>query len=184
MILHKEPWYDGIDLEIVNGEDIMLSYKNNSKVSSCMSNSERWKRAAFWVNVPGLSLIRAMRDNVLLLRALIWTATDADNGDVIRYLDRIYANAYPFDFCPKHLQVESVDGIRSAFTAKWQEFADVRSSERKLVADVVITKATKEYPMADTFKWLSADFKKISNRYIDRSYDLHDHEYGRLGKLY
>ena len=179
MILHKEPWFDDIELQIVNGEDIMKSYANNSKVSSCMSNDGRWIRAKFWKYVPNLSMIRAMLDDTLLLRALLWVTTDIESGETVKFLDRVYAKSYPYDYCPSSLQHESYTGIISAFTAKWQEFADVKRTSKQLITEVQLTKELEEYPMTDTFFYLTEDKTKLANHYIHKSYLLQDHSMDR-----
>lgn len=184
MIIHTEPWYDGTELQIVNGEDIMLSYKNNSKVSSCMSNHERWKRTAFWKHVPGAKLIRAMKDDVLLLRALLWETIDEATGNTVKFLDRVYAKSYPYDYCPSLSQKESHPGIIDAFTAKWQEYADLRSTAKRLITEVKLDSPPEEVPSADTFVYLSEDLTQLSNKSFGRCYYLGNHITGELGVLH
>lgn len=153
MILHSEPWFDGIRLEIVNNDDIMLSYKNNSKVSSCMSNHNRWERTKFFSFVPKLSMIRAMFEDVLMLRALIWEATDID-GAVVKTLDTTYAKSYPYDYCSSTEQILSHPDILTEFSKVWPKFVDVKRSGRRLKTDV-LPHELDEYPSIDTFNQMS-----------------------------
>jgi hypothetical protein len=179
MILHSENWFDDIRLEVVNGDDIMLSYKNNSKVSSCMSNADRWKRTKFYSYIPKVSMLRAMQDDVLMLRTLIWEAVDAA-GKVIKTLDRLYYTAYPFDYCPTALQTPSHPQIKQKFTDTWQKFADQRTSNRRLTTEVNLPEMYEEFPSVDTFKYLSKTKDTISNLPEYPAFILTDHIYGQL----
>lgn len=180
MIVHREPWIDGIELQIVNGDDIMHSYRNNSKVSSCMSNQGRWRRAKFWSYVPDLRLIRAMRDDVLLLRAFLWLATDYHTGERVRYLDKIYTKSYPYDYCRNELQHESYPEIKERFVERWEDFADVRSSARTLFVKVAPHRKRKAYPMTDRFFYISTDRRTLFNRPIGACHTMLDHVTGRI----
>lgn len=180
MILHSEPWFDGIRLEIVNGDDIMLSYKNNSKVSSCMSNEDRWKRTKFYSFVPKLTMLRAMYEDVLMLRTLLWEAVDI-NGIVTKTLDRIYAKSYPYDYCPTHLQQLSHPDILTQFETVWPKFAVVKKSGRRLRTNVTPHELN-EYPSMDTFSWMATTKDALFNYYPEYTTvtRLTDHVYGRI----
>jgi hypothetical protein len=179
MLIHSEPFFDNTRIEIVNGDDIMLSYKNNSKTSSCMSILDRWKRQKFWSNVPGCNLIRVMdSDDVLLLRAFLWEANDESLGKKIKYLDKFYYKSYTADYC--FSKTESHPKVHSEFSAVWNKFADVLSSAHRLTLDVLDGEA-EEYPMTDNFRYLSKDKTKIANKpFLDGSYILVDHVSGKL----
>lgn len=161
MILHSEPWFDGIRLEIVNGDDIMLSYKNNSKVSSCMSNEGRWKRTKFYSFVPKLSMLRAMYNDVLMLRTLLWEAIDI-NGEVTKTLDKIYAKSYPYDYCPSSTQHLSHPDILTEFDKIFTKFTQVKKSGRRLKVDV-IPHELEEYPCIDTFSRIAVTKDALFN---------------------
>lgn len=182
MIIHSEPFFDNTRIEIVNGEDIALSYKNNSKVSSCMSNDGRWKRQEFWQHVPQCNLIRVMnKDDVLLLRAFLWEAVDNETNETVKYLDRIYYKSYPYDFCSYDLQIPSHPKITEKFANVWNKFADVRSSNRRLHVTVEKPDWSNQWPMTDTFKYLSVSKTTLSNwPPNDRYYRLGDHRNGTL----
>lgn len=163
MILHSEPWFDGLRLELVNGDDIMLSYKNNSKVSSCMSNEGRWRRTKFYSYVPKLSMLRAMYNDVLMLRTLVWEATDME-GVITKTLDRIYAKSYPYDYCSASEQILSHPDILTEFDKIYHKFTTVKSSGRKLKVDV-LPHELEEYPSIDTFNKLARTKDALFNYY-------------------
>jgi hypothetical protein len=180
MIIHSESWFDGFNIEVVNGNDIMLSYKNNSKVSSCMSNNDRWKRTKFYSYIPQAAMVRVMRDGVLFLRALLWKSTDIETGSTVKYLDNIYYRSYPYDYAPKDMQLPSNPEIYNRFLTVWQKFAHVRNSNKSLMVEVNVHRR-KAYPCIDTFKYLSFNKDKLYNRFSkDVAYRVTNHTTGIL----
>ncbi|RPI82441.1 MAG: hypothetical protein EHM34_06920 [Nitrosopumilales archaeon] len=181
MILHEEHFDGKIRLQIVNGDDIMKSYKNCSKVSSCMSEKGRWKRTKFYSYVPDCSLIRLMRGNILMLRALLW-ATKNTKGKTVKVLDGIYYKDYPNNCL---VMKPSIIGIGDDFLKIWKKFADTRSTYgTKLTVGVNPLPERMLYPSLDTFQYMSKDKTKISNHLLD--YDgwlLDDYENGRLNRI-
>lgn len=180
-ILHTESFEDDIRLEIVDGLDIMESYKNNSKVSSCQSRSDRWQYTEFYSHVRGAQLIRLMRDDVLVLRALYFHTNEG-----VKILGRSYARAYPYDYCSYHEQNESVPGIIERFEPWRKKFITqnplIYTNRYTLNVDA---DNLKYYPCGDIFAYLSADRSKLTNLadYKNGFYSLSDFSGGCLGNL-
>lgn len=172
MILEKLDLKDGLRLEIVNKADISLSYKNNTLVSSCMSIYGRWKYTRLYNYVKDLKLLRIMKDDVLVLRSLLWSASDGTED--VKFIDRPYYKNYPTyacgcccgNSCKNCTQTESHPSAYSQFLEWWPKFADVRNTNRQLYVDVLPNKV-KIWPQLDTFFYYNPSKKLLSNNYTD-----------------
>lgn len=168
MILEKHNLQDKLRLEIVNGADIVESYKNKKYVSSCMSNRGRWKYTNLYKYIDGLSLLRIMKGDDLRLRALIWSVLD-EEGSKFKFLDRVY-DGHSYCECTGETckcildaQAESLrQSIRAMFPSLWPKYADVRNTAKTVVAKILPNKV-KIWPSLDSLVYYNKEKRLLSN---------------------
>lgn len=180
MIKEKVTIKDGLTLEIVDGEDIILSYKNNKLVDSCMSRSNRWKYAKLYKYVKDLTLLRIMKGNDLALRTLLWHVKDEENkpikfADVVYHKKRTIINEcgceerYCDDCCePDYVYKNNCPSAYEQFKELWPKYADVRRTNKRVFAEVLPNKI-KIWPYMDTLQYYNPVKRLLSNNYTGDS---------------
>lgn len=180
MILHEEHFDGKLKLQLVNGDDIMRSYKNRSKASSCQSSLDRWKATKFYSFVPGISMLRVMRHNILMARALIFEG-ETDDGK-LRIPGKIYTRKYGRDYCHYNSCPESMEGITVEFKDALKRFIDVMQTHKRL--ELEILPHPEIYPCIDVVKYANRPITVLSNHEFRGGWDLTDHEYGEKRRVY
>lgn len=184
MILEKLKLKDGLKLEIVNKDDIMLSYKNHKLVSSCMSSKGRWKYTKLYNYVKDLKLLRIMHKDILVLRALLWNVFDTDGK--FKFLDSVYYKNYCDGehswgyYCSRCLRPVAHPSAYEQFKEIWPKFADVRNTNKRIYAEVLPNKV-KIWPYMDTLEFYNPASRLLSNKsdWVDYESDGFT-EYGYL----
>lgn len=160
MILEKLDLVDYI-FELVDGDDILETYRRADHTSSCMTGTDfsKQERLNFYRTVKDLKLLRLVTcDNRKIVgRALVWTGKDINN-QTVRVMDRIYVSGEE----PSKL-----------FKSCWSKFADVsKDSARNIICTFNVksdwNKLRKtgltSFPYLDTFKHTNLTKGLISNK--------------------
>jgi hypothetical protein len=163
MILNSLKLDNNLRVEIVDGEDIVESYKNRKYVSSCMSNLDSWEATKFYTYVKDLKLFRIMRGNDLVLRSLLWTVgTTQKFKEQFTLLDTVYATHT--DGTPHEEQEPNpVSNIRNIFASVWPQFADKRNTAKKVYAKLGKVPRGTDLPYTDTFLYITPNHKLLCN---------------------
>jgi hypothetical protein len=175
MILETLKLKDKLKLEIVDGEDICLSYKNNKLVNSCMNRYGAWRFTNLYKYVKDLKLLRMMNGDDLVLRALLWTVRDEENQK-FTYVDRVYKDGLQLTrdrnglLCFNGYERVAHPTAYEQFKNVWPKFADVRNTAKRIFAELRPNRV-KIWPYMDTFTYVNTDTKMLSNDY-KYDYDL------------
>lgn len=166
MILEKFNLKDNLRLEIVNGDDIILSYKNTKYVDSCMSRGGRWKYTRLYKYVKNLKLLRIMKDDDLVLRSLIWNVEDKDKAnfnliDTVYYSKRVRERS-SWDCCSNYINKTFFPNAYTQFKEVWSKYADVRRTAKQVFAKL-LPNNVKIWPYMDTLTYYNPKRLLLSN---------------------
>jgi hypothetical protein len=163
-ILHNQNLKDNFILQVVDGDDIVNTYRYPGYCQSCMTESTTYKYTRFYTFCKNLRLLRIIKYDTVYLRALIWRAYDKHNRK-IHIVDRVYefrTSTFNRDTY-KHTIIRPTQAF---FDKNWKRFADIRKGSLDLddLRINVSPNKMRTYPYMDTFIFAPEKINYLYNK--------------------